>query len=258
MCHGNFRVNHRIFCIQVVAGKTITPELMRLTAKKLRGEADRSGRRNVDLLNGKAPVALYYDGKRNKVDSYDEEGSFTSAIEDNITIVFFDDKDAEQEYGGYRPSPDGTGAAVSSTVVDYCKDHGVHTDRVVVIAADSTSANTGNGDGSMAHMQSLLGRTLQWNVCLLHHVQLPMKHLFVKLGVKTQSNNTRSGPEGDPTWCTIGEEMGTDLWERPIAQYQPIDCAIEELDDEQLRRLSSDAHYTYLICLAVTKGNKKS
>ena len=237
----------------MVAGKTITPELMRLTAKKLRGEADRSGKRNVDLLNGKQPVAIYYDGKRNQVDSY-EEGRYTSAMEDNITIVFFENKDAEQEYGGYSPSPDGTGAAVSSTVVDYCKDRGVHTDEVMVISADSTTANTGNGEGSMAHMQSLLGRTLLWNVCLLHHVELPMKHLFVHLGIVTKSNNTRSGPEGDPTWSTIGEEMGTDLWEKPIAQYQPIDCAIEELDDEQLRRLSSDAHYTYLICLAVTKG----
>eukprot|EP00116_Pleurobrachia_bachei_P007416 sb/3467678/ len=226
---------------------------MRLTAKKLRGEADRSGRRNVELLNGKSPVALYYDGKRNKVDSYDEEGSFQSDIEDNITIVLFDSKDSEQEYGGYRMSPDGTGAAVSTTVVDYCVDHGVNTHNVVVVAADSTTANTGNGEGSLAHMQSLLGRTLTWNVCLLHHVQLPMKHLFVELGIETKSDNTRAGPVGDPTWTTIGEEMSTSLWERPIAKYQPIDCCIEELSTEQLRRLSSDAQYTYLICLAVTK-----
>eukprot|EP00116_Pleurobrachia_bachei_P006728 sb/3466990/ len=151
----------------------------------------------------------------------------------------WDIHDSEQEYGGNRMSPDGTGAAVSSTVVDYCVDHGVNTHNVVVIAADSTSANTGNEEGSMAHMQSLLGRTLQWNVCLLHHVHLPMKKLFLELGIET-----KSGPEGDPTWTIIGEEMSTNLWERPIAKYQPIDCCIEELSAEQLRRLSSDAQYT--------------
>ena len=155
---------------------------------------------------------------------------------------------------GHARAEDGTGVVVASSVVNHLDDMKIDKKCMRVVSGDSTNPNTGRGEGALAHMQSMMGRTLQWNVCLLHHGELPLKKLTKFLGIITTSNSTMTGPALDPTWPTIGEELSTDLWSKPVASFEPIDVELQELDEAAIQKLSNDAKYTYRICFAATKG----
>ena len=58
-------------------------------------------------------------------------------------------------------------------------------DSIVMVAADATNSNTGCHKGAMTHLQSMARRTLQFNVCLIHENELPLRHLFEELKITT-------------------------------------------------------------------------
>lgn len=230
-----------------------------MTEKKLRGEIRRSGAKAVADLSGLSAQSLYFDGKINKVvDTVDNRQ--TVAKKDNISVVIYGDENARGRYAGFAEAEDGTGIEMATSLLDHFDAVGInYKDSLKMVASDATNANTGRENGALAHFQSLVGRTLQFNVCLIHHNELPFKHLTADLGIVTKSDVGLSGPENDPDgWETIGEELSTDLWERPISSYDPIMAPeLEELEPAQWKLLSNDAKYMYRICMAATKGERR-
>ena len=84
---------------KVMAGKTITPELVNVTERKLRAEMYRSGKRALSSLEGQAIHSAYFDGKRNLVMDV-EDGRQTTKKNDNISIVLYGDELAKGKYAG--------------------------------------------------------------------------------------------------------------------------------------------------------------
>ena len=58
--------------------------------------------------------------------------------------------------------------------MNYLTSMKINVSDICVLGGDGTLSNTGWKDGSMAHIESILGRPCQRVVCLLHHCELPL------------------------------------------------------------------------------------
>ena len=183
----------------------------------------------------------------------------TVSKKDNISVVLYGDKDARGRYAGFAESDNGTGAGITNSICDHFEAVGInYKGSLRMVAADATNANTGREVGALVNFQSVVRRTLQFSVCLIHHNELPFKHLTHRLKIVTKSEGGLSGPANDPHWKTIGEELSEDMSGRDIASYTPIVAPdMEELEPEQWKLLSNDAKYLYRICIAATKGKQQ-
>ena len=47
-----------------------------------------------------------------------------------------------------------------------------------IIGSDGTPVMTDEYNGAIRKLEELLGRSLQWCICLLHCVELPLRHVF--------------------------------------------------------------------------------
>ena len=64
------------------------------------------------------------------------------------------------------------------------------------VKADGTNVNTGHQQGAIRYLEMFLGRALQWNICLLHLNELPLRHVFIYLDGTTKSPDKFAGPIG--------------------------------------------------------------
>src|SRR6218665_720970 len=61
---------------------------------------------------------------------------------------------------------------------------------IEALACDGTNTNVG-AEGGINHLIEVsIGRALQWNVCLLHANELPLRHLIIELDGPTTGANT--------------------------------------------------------------------
>ena len=58
-------------------------------------------------------------------------------------------------------------------------------DRLAIVGTNGTACMTGKHNGCIRHLEELVHRPLQWNVCLLHTNKLPLKHIFATLDGST-------------------------------------------------------------------------
>ena len=116
-----------------------------------------------------------------------------------------------------------------------------------IIRCDGTSVNTGTSNGCIANLERHLGCPLQWVVCLLHCNELPLRRVFPVIDGNTTSPDSFSGP--------IGREIGSAVWEWPIANFQPMPLSnFVTLPDDVIEDLSTDQLYAYRFCWAVVLG----
>ena len=106
---------------------------------------------------------------------------------------------------------------------------------------------TGKHHGSIATLEELLQRPLQWAICLLHTNQLPLRHVFKHLDGVSASPDSFSGP--------IGKELNGLVSDWKVVNFRPL-SSIEfpYLPQEVIQNLSSDQFYAYQICRAVISG----
>ena len=71
---------------------------------------------------------------------------------------------------------------------------------LALVGSDSTASMIGWKNGAIRCMEEILGRPLQWVICLLHLNKLPLRQVFVTLDGTTKSPDAFSGP--------IGSELG--------------------------------------------------
>ena len=85
-----------------------------------------------------------------------------------------------------------------------------------------------------------------WSICLLHIVELPLKHLMRKLDGKESSGERWSGP--------IGKHLNT-VTEMPIKpNFQTIQCDLPDLDSDVLKNMNEDNKYLYKIAKIIVTG----
>ena len=65
-----------------------------------------------------------------------------------------------------------------------------------MVGSDSTASMTGCKNGAIRCIEEILGRPLQWAICLLHLNELPLRQVFVTLDGTIKSPDSSSGPIG--------------------------------------------------------------
>src|SRR6218665_529831 len=94
----------------------------------------------------------------------------------------------------YHISPTaGKAITISKSIIQFLQEKNnidpMMTDRIEALACDGTNTNVG-AEGGINHLIEVsVGRALQWNVCLLHANELPLRHLIIELDGPTTGDN---------------------------------------------------------------------
>ncbi|GBM71590.1 hypothetical protein AVEN_212941-1 [Araneus ventricosus] len=118
-----------------------------------------------------------------------------------------------------------------------------------VIGCDGTNVNTGWKGGVIRLLETYVGRQLQWNICMLHANELPLRHLIREMDGCTKGPYSYSGAIG---------LLLKDCEKTPVVKFDQIDCTLQSLDLKDTKKLSTDQQYLYRICLAIKEGSCSS
>ena len=110
------------------------------------------------------------------------------------------------------------------------------------VGCDGTAVNTGIKGGIIALLEKDLGKLLQWIICVLHCIELPLSHLFRSIDGTISGPNAFSGPIG---------QLISNCEHQKVYDFEPIPSDFEFIN---LHNLSNQ---TYLrdILLAVKYGS---
>ena len=122
-------------------------------------------------------------------------------------------------------------------------------DSVKFVKADSTNMNTGWKGGSNYHLENLLGRKLDWGICNIHTLELPLRHLIVKIDGKTCSNKGFIGPV-----CSKLSSID-EMEYNPSFKPMPGGEDFIEIPPEVLSTMSTDQKACYQLASAVKTGS---
>ena len=100
------------------------------------------------------------------------------------------------------------------------------------------NGNVGNEQGCLPYIEALLGHPVEWNICLLHANELPLRALFKHYDGKTSGPNSFSGP--------LGQELKGELNKRKVVRFARIkNDDFPVLPDEVLADIGHDPEYLY-------------
>ena len=108
--------------------------------------------------------------------------------------------------------------------------------------------NTGWKTGAVAKMERNLGNALQWNICLKHCNELPLRHVFDKLdgGLGT------SGPESFKG--EIGQAISGDIHLQAVVKFNQVSSTLKDIPKSVLKEMSRDYAILYRYTKAVISG----
>ena len=120
-------------------------------------------------------------------------------------------------------------------------------DKLIIIGTDGTTSMTGIKSGLTASLKKLLGRPLQWAICLLHLNQIPLRHVFQILDGTTTGPQSFAGPVGKAIARKVSTWQVTSFKKIKNDDFPTISNFIQET-------LSTDQYHAYKICQAVISG----
>lgn len=187
--------------------------------------------------------ALYFDGRKDRTRTQEERGakkSLNIITEEHIALL----QEPGSEFLGHVTPTSGSALNITTAIMKYLEKENIDTAELKAVGCDGTVTNTGLKNGIISCMERILGRPLQWVICLLHENELPLRHLVTSLDGKT------SGPTG--LTGNIGKQLN-DCEKLPVANYAP-----EQSDYfstfPNINDLSTDQQYLLDICKAVSQG----
>ena len=107
---------------------------------------------------------------------------------------------------------------------------------------------TGKSKGFIASLETLIGRPLQWVICLLHLNELPLRHVFKNL------DGVASGPDSFSGF--MDRQLNGSVSEWKVVKFKSIpNSKLPVIPNSLIDDLSSDQCYAYRICSAVMLGS---
>ena len=120
---------------------------------------------------------LYFDGRKDKtlIQVIETDGSKRQRTtrEEHFSIVVEPDS---RHFDHVTPS-NGSAKNISEEIMDCMQKKHANVTAIAAIRCDSTSV-TGSFGGVMRMIEKSLGKPLQCIICLLHVIELPLRHLF--------------------------------------------------------------------------------
>ena len=94
-----------------------------------------------------------------------------------------------------------------------------------------------------------LGVPSQWDICILHLNELPLRHIFMKINGTTKGLDKFSG--------AIGSQLNGNVSKWCVAKFRPIqNPKFVILDNKVIDDLSTNQYYAYRIYWCVITGNR--
>ena len=122
--------------------------------------------------------ALFFDGKRFPTlhnDEVDELYYSQSQQTDDHYVVA---DGTRQTYLGEFVASEGTGEAIAEGVLDFVTNReGLDINDISILGGDSCNTNTGSKGGAIAQVEKKTGKTFQRFICLLHLIELLLRHM---------------------------------------------------------------------------------
>lgn len=192
-----------------------------------------------------SPIGLFFDGRKDKTVSMVEKDGTQhreQRSEEHISLV----SQPGDDYLGHVTPLSATSINITNAIAEKLADVGVELDCLLCIGCDGTAVNTGHKGGVIAQLERMAKFNFQWNICLLHFNELPLRHLFVALDGTTHGPKSFSGP--------IGISL-LSCHELPVVNFQHLGAGrLLPLSDDTANSLSTDQQYLYQICQAITVG----
>ena len=107
-----------------------------------------------------------------------------TVIEEHYVIV----GEPRDFYLAHVTPEDGTGYKIATSVNSAIKDIAL-LQKLKIVGSDGTGVMTGKSKEIVALLETLIGRPLQWVICLLHLNELPLRHAVQNL------DGVTSGPD---------------------------------------------------------------
>ena len=108
---------------------------------------------------------------------------------------------------------DGTEYKIATSIYSAIKDTALE-QKLTIVGCDGTAVMTGKSKGFIASLETLIGRPLQWVICLLHFNELPLRHVFQNL------DGVISGP--DSFSAPIGRQLNGAVSEWKVVKFKSI------------------------------------
>ena len=190
--------------------------------------------------------SIFVDGKKDATMTIVEViGNYhrQTVIEEHYVIV----EEPNGFYLSHVMPEDGTGYKIATSVYSAIKDTALE-QKLKIVGSDETAVMTGKSEGFIASTETLIGRPLQWVICLLHLNELPLRHVFQNLDGVTSGPDSFSGPIGRQLNGAVSEWKVVTFKSIPNPKFPVIPNSL--MDD-----LSSNQYYAYRICSAVMLGS---
>ncbi|XP_063687725.1 uncharacterized protein LOC134820989 [Bolinopsis microptera] len=236
-----------LFCKELYKGGLLQQPYV-VPRSKLESIRGRDGKKRLEALSTRSPLAIFFDGKEDKnirMSQKDEKGHIRHSVgkRSHYSVV---EQPGAIPLGMFVPEQS-TGKGLALGLCNYFESRGISTDKTLCIGGDNTSVNSGYLGGAFREFEVLLHRTLQRALCLLHQVELPLRKLYFHYGGSTKAPGDFDGPMGPFI-------MSNELWLKPVRVFKKIGKGFPRLPQETLSKMSNDAKLMYKYCITVETG----
>lgn len=216
--------------------KIIDPNKVGRSRDIERVSAVKKQRENIPLLFG-----LYFDGRKD-ITLVNENGKRSVRKLDHISLINM----PGSIYIGHITVDTGDSFTIAEEIFNYLGKQGIPMEDTSFVGCDGCNGNTGRQGGVIRLLEEKLNRPLQWFICLLHFIELPLKNLITNHDGRTTGPHSFTGP--------IGRKL-ENCEKLPVVKFQRIEfcCDVKNLA-EISDTLSTDQKYLYDICIAISKG----
>jgi len=191
---------------------------------------------------------LMFDGRKDRTNSKVTVGAAafkTKLVEEHIVLV----KEPGGCYVEHLSPVSGKAFEISSGIVKFVLSSNSD-NTLIAVGSDGTAVNTGAHNGIIRRMEVMLGRPLQWIICMLHLNELPFQRIFRHYDGKTTGPSSYTGEIGRSI-------INQDLRLLPLTTFKAVNGNIKKIDEQVVATLSSDQKYLYEIGIAVQNGHSR-
>lgn len=127
---------------------------------------------------------LYFDGRIDETMTY-QNGRKQMSKEDHIAFA----QQPGSFFIGHKTVQKGSASMILNAIQDLLAEKSIDPNQIDAMGCDGTVTNTGHEGGAIRLFELAYNRPVQWNVCMLHLNELPLRALIEKLDGKFKSKN---------------------------------------------------------------------
>lgn len=209
---------------------------------KVRRSREKIREEQTNRLSFEGIQALYFDGRTDDTLKKTENKALKTTKEEHISFV----QQPNSFFIRHKSIPNKKGVTMSNCIQNFVEEKKICERDIKAVGCDGTVANTGHKAGAIRLVEVSWKRPLQWNICMLHMLELPLRALVTQLDGPTTGPNSYSGP--------LGKRMKA-CDNLDIANFKAIDFPCSVIMEDIAKNLSSDQKYLFEMCMAVSQGS---